>query len=63
MGYGYEIQGPDDRKVDVVRKFAQLAAEATLPGALLVNDLPFREWPLVLDTVRHTTFRSSPIHS
>jgi len=41
MGYGYEIQGPDDRKVDVVRRFAQLAAETTLPGALLVNDLPF----------------------
>jgi hypothetical protein len=51
MGYGYEIQGRDDKKVDVVRKFAQIAAETTLPGALLVNDLPFREWPLILDTV------------
>jgi hypothetical protein len=46
MGYGYEVQGPNDRRAIISRKMAQLASETTLPGALLVNDLPFREWLL-----------------
>ncbi|KAH9952752.1 cytochrome P450 [Russula dissimulans] len=41
MGYGYEVQGPNDRRAIISRKMAQLASETTLPGALLVNDLPF----------------------
>ncbi|KAI9457534.1 cytochrome P450 [Russula earlei] len=41
MGYGYEVQGPNDRKIDVARKVARLGADTVLPGALLVNDLPF----------------------
>jgi len=43
MGYGYEVQGRSDRKVDVARKMVQLASEIGLPGALLINDLPFCE--------------------
>lgn len=41
MGYGYEVKGLDDRKIKVARKLAQLIGETVLPGALLVNDLPF----------------------
>jgi len=44
MGYGYEVQGQNDRRANVSREMAQLASETTLPGAVLVNDLPFREW-------------------
>jgi hypothetical protein len=43
MAYGYEAQGPNDRMVDVARKMLQLASEIFLPGALLINDLPFCE--------------------
>ena len=31
---------------------AHLASETTLPGALLVNDLPFREWLLGIGHIR-----------
>jgi len=41
MGYGYEVKGRNDRKVTVGRKMTQLASETTLPGGVLVNDLPF----------------------
>jgi hypothetical protein len=43
MGYGYEAKESNDRKIDVARKMIQLIVETTLPGALLVNDLPFCE--------------------
>ena len=42
MTYGYEVCGLDDRKVTVARKMAKQATATGLPGALLVNDLPFR---------------------
>lgn len=41
MTYGYDAEGPDDRKLYVVKKMAQIVATTTLPGALLVNSLPF----------------------
>jgi len=41
MTYGYDAEGPDDRKLYVVKKMAQITATTTLPGALLVNSLPF----------------------
>ncbi|KAI0289330.1 cytochrome P450 [Russula brevipes] len=44
MGYGYEVQGRNDRVVNVARKMAQLAAETALPGAVLVNYLPFLQY-------------------
>jgi hypothetical protein len=42
MTYGYEVQGHGDRKVDVARRMVEVAAARALPGALLVNHLPFR---------------------
>jgi hypothetical protein len=44
MGYGYEVKGPNDRKVDAARKTIELVGEIVFPGALLVNDLPFFEY-------------------
>ena len=46
MGYGYEVKGLNDRKIKAARKLAQLISETALPGALLVNDLPFCEYTL-----------------
>ena len=46
MGYGYEVKEPNDRKVNASRKLAQLVGETALPGALLVNGLPFCEYSL-----------------
>lgn len=43
MGYGYEVEGLNDRKVQVASKLVQVLSESALPGALLVNDLPFCE--------------------
>ncbi len=42
MIYGYEVQGRDDRKLDVAKQFSEFGNVRVLPGALLVNDLPFR---------------------
>jgi len=41
MGYGYEVQGPNDRQIKVARDMAKLGSDTILPGALLVNYLPF----------------------
>ena len=49
MGYGYEVKEPNDRKVNAAKNMIQLTGATALPGALLVNDLPFREFSLVLD--------------
>ena len=46
MGYGYEVKGLNDPKVNASRKLAQVVIETALPGALLVNDLPFCEYSL-----------------
>jgi len=43
MGYGYEVKRQNDLRVNVSRKLSQLASEITLPGSVLVNDLPLRE--------------------
>ena len=44
MGYGYEVKGINDQKIKAARNLAHLIGETFLPGALLVNDLPFREY-------------------
>jgi hypothetical protein len=44
MGYGYEAKEHNDRKVNVAKDLLQLIGEVFLPGALLVNDLPFCEY-------------------
>ncbi|KAI0278757.1 cytochrome P450 [Russula aff. rugulosa BPL654] len=41
MGYGYEVKGINDQKIKAARNLAHLIGETFLPGALLVNDLPF----------------------
>ncbi|KAH9976260.1 cytochrome P450 [Lactifluus volemus] len=41
MTYGYEVSGRNDRRIDAARKLAEIGGETALPGALLVNDLPF----------------------
>jgi hypothetical protein len=58
MGYGYEVKGLNDRKVQAAGKLVQVLSETVLPGALLVNDLPFCESSvLVLTTsaLSHTS--------
>lgn len=42
MTYGYEVQGRNDRRVKIVRRSSEIGMATALPGALLVNDLPFR---------------------
>ena len=41
MGHGYEVKEINDRKVDVAKTLIYLSGIIALPGALLVNDLPF----------------------
>jgi hypothetical protein len=43
MGYGYEVKEINDRTVKAAKKMVQLMGEIALPGALLVNILPFCE--------------------
>ena len=47
MTYGYEVRGLDDRRVAVARKMSEHGSANALPGALLVNDLPFRAFSLL----------------
>jgi hypothetical protein len=46
MGYGYEVKGINDRMVNGAKKLVELAGKIALPGAILVNDLPFCEYSL-----------------
>ena len=58
MGYGYEVKGTDDRKVNAAKNMIQLAGEIALPGAMLVNDLPFCKfslWKWTRATFIHTS--------
>ena len=49
MGYGYEVKELNDRTVHAAKKMVQLMGEIALPGALLVNILPFCESSLVFN--------------
>jgi hypothetical protein len=43
MTYGYyEVSGRNDKMIDAARKLSDLGTSIVLPGALLVNNLPFR---------------------
>ena len=42
MTYGYEVCGREDRMVEAPREMTELGSATALPGALLINDLPFR---------------------
>jgi len=41
MTYGYEVRGRNDRKIEVAIKMSNHGSATALPGALLVNNLPF----------------------
>ncbi|KAF8492582.1 cytochrome P450 [Russula emetica] len=41
LGYGYEVEKLNDRTVQAAKRMLQLMGETALPGALLVNVLPF----------------------
>ncbi|KAF8258563.1 cytochrome P450 [Lactarius quietus] len=41
MTYGYEVQGRDDRMVQVAREISEMGTKTALPSDLLVNGLPF----------------------
>lgn len=47
LGYGYEVKGLNDRKVEAAGELIDVISATALPGALLVNNLPFCE-PSVL---------------
>jgi hypothetical protein len=42
MTYGYEVHGPGDKKIEAVKAMNKFGTPRVLPGALLVNELPFR---------------------
>jgi hypothetical protein len=43
IAYGYEVKDLNDKIVKVAKKMVQVMGEVALPGALLVNILPFCE--------------------
>ena len=44
MTYGYEVCGPGDKKIEAAKAMSKFGGRLVLPGALLVNELPFRMW-------------------
>jgi len=59
MGYGYEVKGLDDRKVQAAGKLVQVVSETAHPGALLVNDLPFCEHSVLVLTTSALIYTST----
>jgi cytochrome P450 len=49
MGYGYEVKDLNDKTVKAAKTMVKLMGEIALPGALLVNILPFCESLLVFN--------------
>ena len=62
MGFGYEVKGYDDRKVKAAKNLVDLAGAATFPGALLVNDLPFRKCSPISHRLLIRLIRASTTH-
>jgi hypothetical protein len=61
MVYGYEVQGRNDHKVNVAKEMASLVSETALPGVLLVNDIPLREWVSSVFGIRSIRLTTIPI--
>jgi hypothetical protein len=61
MTYGYEVRGRNDRKIEVAIKMSNHGSATALPGALLVNNLPFRALSL-LGMVLESTMTSLVRH-
>lgn len=59
IGYGYEVKGLNDRKVQAASKLVQVIGASTLPGALLVNNLPFCERPVSVLTTSALIYTST----
>ena len=41
MTYGHDVKGPDDRFLNAAKELSDIVCRASLPGSLLVNELPF----------------------
>jgi hypothetical protein len=64
MAYGYDAQGRnDDRLVKVSRELVQFGTRIILPGALLVNNIPFRERSALYQIRLAEKYSLSTIHS
>lgn len=50
MTYGYEAHGRNDRMIDATKRMNKFGEDRILPGALLVNNIPFRMCPRFLVT-------------
>jgi hypothetical protein len=51
MTYGYEVKGRHDKKLDISKRVNDFVIVTFLPGALLVNELPFCMYsPTLLST-------------
>lgn len=42
MTYGYEVLQRDDKMLEASKRMSEFGVPKVLPGALLVNDIPFR---------------------
>jgi hypothetical protein len=52
MTYGYEAKGLDDRMLQVANELSDLGSRTSLPGSLMVNELPFRMFLPFLNSTR-----------
>ena len=43
--YGYEVESYEDKFVRLTEEVNEIGSRALLPGAHVVNTLPFRKWP------------------
>lgn len=41
MTYGLDVKGPDDKFLNAAKELSNIVCKASLPGSLLVNELPF----------------------
>jgi hypothetical protein len=59
MTYGYDASGRNDRRINAARKLSDIGTATALPGALLVNNLPFRaffpNWHVRLVMISHSS--------
>jgi hypothetical protein len=60
MAYGYEVHEENDKMLGASKEMSRFGSERFLPGALLVNDLPFRMYLNLCTTwsTQHIPFSS-----
>jgi hypothetical protein len=59
MTYGYEVKGRHDKKLDISKRMNDFGNVTFLPGALLVNELPFCMHPPIFGSVYQTYHHNS----